>query len=86
MIGALLVIEAIVAFALNAVLLTPPGCSPTWLTVSAMLGGFAPFFVGVQSFTQSSARWLQVTAAVAGLVAIGLSRASAWALACPGLA
>lgn len=89
MIPASLIAIAIAAFTQNEELLRAPGCSPTWLTVSAALCGFAPFFVGVTQATARltggplTPRWQQAAAAVAGVVAIALSFAPQWALACP---
>ncbi|MCC6806316.1 MAG: hypothetical protein IT381_02740 [Deltaproteobacteria bacterium] len=84
---------AVAAFAVNGVLLTAPGCRPTLLTVSVALFAFAPFFVGVQHAAAHAtegalSRHATVYEALAGAsgvlaIALGLSFAPLWALACP---
>lgn len=89
MIALALIAEAAAAFAVNGVLLRSPGCSPTWLTISAVIAGFAPFYIGIDQLAAKATqgplrpRWQYIVAAVLGVLAIALSQAPGWTLACP---
>ena len=85
-----LLVIAAVAIACNSLMLSPPGCKPTWLTISVALCAFAPLFFGGQHLLAHATRApvsaprSQLAAAAFGLIAIVLSFtfSADWAAAC----